>query len=356
MEKGFKIIGFILLGGGLCYAVSKGLSYLNFAKDLVCTPKIDGGLKNIKFRNSQLRIPIAVSFENKTDKELTIGLSNIVLRYNGNEVGNLKANDKSVKVERYKTSTLSGLVVAIPLTSLLKYAGQAISSLITTQNFGTIVSNLSADISFILNNAIICKFTQKFGESTDFDTSGNVKGFSGLGVTASRPRKLKPFKDYEMYIPPKSELYHRNLILFPNGGVEDTVELMKKVAKEFAPDTRMLAEHLRRGTLNATLQSIFDFVYNYIQYEQDSTTTEQVRRPLRTLWDRKGDCDCFATLIGSILTNLGIPFKFRVAAYNGRENFQHVYVIVPTGAGYKVCDPVLDRCFTEKPPTKTMDF
>ena len=240
MEKGFKIIGFILLGGGLCYAVSKGLSYLNFAKDLVCTPKIDGGLKNIKFRNSQLRIPIAVSFENKTDKELTIGLSNIVLRYNGNEVGSLQPNSKTVKIEKYKANTLAGLTVAIPLSNLVKCAGQAISTLITTQNFSKIVSCLSADIRFILNNSIICRFTQKFGEATNFDPSGNVKGF---GLVASRPRNLKPFKDYEMYIPPKSELYNRNMIVFPNGGVKETVTLMKKVAKVFAPDSLFETKH-----------------------------------------------------------------------------------------------------------------
>lgn len=352
MGKGLKILGLVIIGGGI-YVVSKGLSLFDFADQLVCTPKIDGGLKRISFKNGNLNIPLAIVFENKTDKEVTIGLSNIIIKYNGNEVGSLQPNSRTVKIERYKANTLAGLTVSVPLTNLVKYAGQAISTLITTQNFSKIVSCLSADIRFILNNSIICRFTQKFGEATHFDPSGNVKG---LGLVASRPRNLKPFKDYEMYIPPKSELYNRNMIVFPNGGVDDTVALMKKVAKEFAPDTKILAQKLRRNTLDATLQSIFDFVYNYIKYEQDNITTEQVRRPLRTLWDRKGDCDCFATLIGSILTNLGIPYKFRVAAYHGRENFQHVYVIVPTGAGYKVCDPVLDKCFSEKPPSKTMDF
>ena len=356
MDKGLKIICGVIIGGSICYIVSKGTSLFNFAKHLVCTPKIDGGLMNISFKNGKLNIPIAITFENKTEQEMTIGLANIVLKYNGNEVGSLIPNSRSIKIEKYKTNTLNGLVVSIPLSNLVKYAGQAITALITSKDFNKIVSCLSADIRFILNNAIICNFTQKFGESTDFDASGNVKSLKGLGVTATRPRKLKPFKDYEMFIPPKSELLNRNMIVIPNGTVEDTVELMKIVAKKFAPDTKQLAKQLRRNTLESTLQNIFNFVYNYIQYEQDSTTKEQVRRPLRTLWDRKGDCDCFATLIGSILTNLGIPYKFRIAAYNGRENFQHVYIIVPTGAGYKVCDPVLDKCFYEKPPSKTMDF
>ena len=80
---------------------------------------------------------------------------------------------------------------------------------------------------------------------------------------------------------------------------------------------------------------------------------EQVRRPLRTLYDQKGDCDCFATLIGSILENLGIKYKFRVAAY--QRGWQHDYVIVPYENGYYTVDPVLDQCFAEKKPTRTFE-
>jgi hypothetical protein len=88
----------------------------------------------------------------------------------------------------------------------------------------------------------------------------------------------------------------------------------------------------------------------------DDRFIEQVRRPLRCLYDKKGDCDCYATLIGSMLENLNIPYKFRIAAYNGNENYQHVYVIVPNGTGYYTCDPVVDRFNYEKPPSKTKDF
>lgn len=222
---------------------SKGSSIFNFAKNLVCTPKIDGGLTNISFKNSKLNIPIAITFENTTDQEMTIGLANIVLKYNGNEVGNLNPNSRIVKIEKYKTTTLNGLVVSIPLSNLVKYAGQAITALITTKDFSKIVSCLSADIQFILNNAIICNFTQKFGESEKIDTSGNVRTLKGLGASTTHPQTLKPFKDYEMFIPPKSELYNRNMIVFPNGGVKDTVALMKKVAKVFAPDSLFETKH-----------------------------------------------------------------------------------------------------------------
>ena len=83
---------------------------------------------------------------------------------------------------------------------------------------------------------------------------------------------------------------------------------------------------------------------------------EQVRRPLRTLYDQKGDCDCYATLIGSMLYNLGIPFKFRIAEYANKGYYQHVYVIVPYSGGYFTVDPVLDNFNQEKPTTNHKDF
>ena len=97
-------------------------------------------------------------------------------------------------------------------------------------------------------------------------------------------------------------------------------------------------------------------VVQHIEYVPDSAVMEQVRRPLRTLYDQKGDCDCYATLIGSILTNLGIPFSLRIAKYNGRSYFQHVYVVVREGDKELVVDPVVDKCFYEKKPSEKKDF
>ncbi|MCQ2607752.1 MAG: hypothetical protein MJ197_03595 [Bacteroidales bacterium] len=357
MNKGTKIVIGTGLGIGALLLVLKGGSLLNFTKQLTCTPKIDGGIKRISVKNSKLQIPVAVDFENRTDQEVTISISNVVLKYNNTEVGTLKPNTQSILIQKYKTSTLSNIIVEIPLLTLVRCIGSAVTTYLTTQDYTKILEYITADITCILNNSVVFDFTEKFGEASKVDVSKNTKAVSGIGLVANTKRKLKPFKDYEMLIPAKSELLHRDLIMVPNGSVYDTVNLVKDICKKYASDTKVLAKHLQKDNLHDTIQSIFDFVYNYIQYEPDDRFIEQVRRPLRTLWDRKGDCDCFATLIGSILTNLNIPFKFRIAAYEGRRNFQHIYVIVPTGAGeYCVCDPVLDTCFTEKTPSKYLDF
>lgn len=360
MEKSSKkILGVALLCAG-AFIVFKGLkkvnSLINFVKYLTVTPKIDGGLNRIKYYNSALHIPVAVEFGNHSDQEINIGVTSLIIYYNNNTVGRLTPNAQKVIVKKYSNSTLSNLIVDVSIWNLMKFAGSAVTDLITEGNFNSIVNKLTVDVACLLNDKYAFNLNLKFGDTENVNTS-NGTVVSGLGLVAKNERRLKPFKDYEHLIPSKSELKNRDLIVIPNGSVDDTVYLMKDVAVKYAKDTETLARYLKKDTLKDTLQSIFDFVYNYIQYVPDSKVQEQVRRPLRTLWDRKGDCDCYATLIGSILTNLGISYKFRIAEYDNKGYYQHVYVIVPTYNGeYYVCDPVLDTCFDEKTPSKYKDF
>lgn len=180
---------------------------------------------------------------------------------------------------------------------------------------------------------------------------------SGLGLVAASQRKIRDISDYISYIPPRENLKYNDHIVHPDGTVRDTGELMRAVVEKYYTDVTQLAKHLKRDTLKDTLQSIWDFVYTHIQYVPDSRVREQVRRPLRTLYDQKGDCDCFATLIGALLRNLDIEFKFRIAAYSAGR-YQHVYVVVPLESTdqYWVVDPVLDKCFAEKPTSKFFDL
>ena len=190
-------------------------------------------------------------------------------------------------------------------------------------------------------------------KSTDTPTAA----VSGLGLVAASQRKIRDISDYIAYIPPRENLKYNDHIVHPDGTVRDTGELMRAVVEKYYTDVTQLAKHLKRDTLKDTLQSIWDFVYTHIQYVPDSRVREQVRRPLRTLYDQKGDCDCFATLIGALLRNLDIEFKFRIAAYSAGR-YQHVYVVVPLESTdqYWVVDPVLDKCFAEKPTSKFFDL
>ncbi len=137
--------------------------------------------------------------------------------------------------------------------------------------------------------------------------------------------------------------------------VDDVVELMKKVVWKYQSDTKQISEHLKAGNLEQTITNIWNFLYHHIQYKLDVSGLEQLRRPARLWHDKEGDCDDFAMSASSILTNLSIPHAFRITKY-GRDQYQHVYIIVPTSKGHYTIDPVLSQSNYEKPFTQKKDF
>ncbi|WP_299187652.1 hypothetical protein [uncultured Aquimarina sp.] len=140
--------------------------------------------------------------------------------------------------------------------------------------------------------------------------------------------------------------------------LEDTLQLMQLVIRETLHDSQKLADTLKGSNLIDTCKRIWNFVYGHIQYKMDKTGVEQVRRPSRTWADRMTgvDCDCYTVFIGSILTNLGIPFKMRITKYGGKHHFQHVYPIVPTPNGHITMDCVADQFDYEVPYSEKKDI
>lgn len=117
--------------------------------------------------------------------------------------------------------------------------------------------------------------------------------------------------------------------------VEDTVELIRKVVRSTLWQSKDIAAHLGGGSLEEVCSRIWHFIYDHIQYKGDEAGIEQIRSPRRTWADRKQgvDCDCYSTLISSILINLNIPHRLRITKYPKRPpqvpRWQHIYVIVP---------------------------
>ncbi|GHT58673.1 hypothetical protein FACS18945_4720 [Bacteroidia bacterium] len=360
MDKTVKILLGIagLLGAG--FVAFKLLSVKNFAKLLTISPKLDGGLQAFQVTLTEIKIPLAIDFGNRTDETMTISVNAIDVYYKDSKVASTKPNTNEVTIKANSTSTLKGLKLMLSTLSLISIAKDLVNLIISKGDYAALLKDIALDVTCTYNKTIVFSIDKiKLGESKDVNAETgktDTAAVKGLGLTAASLRNIKPFSDYEMYIPVKSNLKYRDLIMIPDGSVEDTVKLMKDIAQKYAGDTVTLAKYLQKDSVPATLQSIFDFVFNYIQYVPDSRFTEQVRRPLRTLWDRKGDCDCYSVLIGSILTNLQIPFKFRIAEYSNKGYFQHVYVVVPYNGKMLVCDPVVDKCFYEKPTTKHKDF
>lgn len=343
----------------LTFGMIKIFQLQNFAKLLTISPKLDGGLQNFQVTLTEIKIPLAIDFGNRTDQSMTVQVNAVDVYYKGSKVATTKPSSNSVTIKANSTNSLKGLKLMVSTLSLISVVGDAVNIILSKGDYASLLNDISLDVTCTYNNSVVFSIDKiKLGDSRDVNaaTGKSDTAVKGLGLTAASLRNIKPFSHYEMYIPPKTALKHRDLVMIPDGSVEDTVYLMKDIAKKYKADTSFLAKKLAKPTIEETLQSIFDFVYNYIQYVPDSPLTEQVRRPLRTLWDRKGDCDCYSVLIGSMLHNLKIPFKFRIAAYNGKANYQHVYVIVPYNGKTLVCDPVVDSCFYEKPPSKHKDF
>jgi hypothetical protein len=137
--------------------------------------------------------------------------------------------------------------------------------------------------------------------------------------------------------------------------VDDVVELMQKVVWKYRNDTKKIAEKLKATNLEQTITNIWNFLYHHIQYKLDKPNLEELRRPARLWHDKEGDCDDFAMSASSILVNLNIPHAFRITKY-GRDQYQHVYIIIPNGKGHYTIDPVLSQANYEKPFTQKKDF
>lgn len=366
MNKGL-IIGLTLGAGALLYLWAKGSSIANMVDKLTITPKL-GGKPSLKTGSgtifskiistftggAYLEIPIDVDFQNRSDQEMTIGVTSVMAYLNDKLIASNKPDNVNVTIKAYATSTLSGVKMQIDTKTLISVVGNVLEQYASKGDFSSITDNLVVKIGAILNNAFVFDIALNLGKSGNVDTS-KTANINGLGLVANNKRNIKPLSDYIAFIPPKSLLKYEDHIVKANGSVIDTAHIMHQASTADKDNVSQLAHRLQGPTLTQTLQNIFDFVYTHIQYELDSRFTEQVRRPLRTLYDQKGDCDCYATLIGSMLEALGIDYKFRIAAYSAGR-YQHVYVIVPTSnGGHYTVDPVLDKCFDEKPTTKYLD-
>lgn len=187
----------------------------------------------------------------------------------------------------------------------------------------------------------------------------NRPAITGLGFTASGPRNIKPGHQYDKYFDTTKLVRSDKVVL--NGTTFDTLDQMARIVRDTLDDTKAISQVLKGGDRYATSQNIWKFLYKHVDYVKDSIDSEELRRPLRTWADRKGDCDCYSIFISSVLTNLGIDHAFRMAGYQG--DFQHVYVVVPKStkgslssrSNYIVIDPVTDQFDYEVPYSKKYD-
>lgn len=148
-----------------------------------------------------------------------------------------------------------------------------------------------------------------------------------------------------------------NVIIKKVAHLDDTIHLMKEIVSTTLEDTFALSQMLQASTEFETCQNIWNFCFTHLQYTKDEMGKEQVRRPARTWKDRQTgiDCDCMSVFIGSILTNLNLPFSFRLTKYKSHE-YEHVYPIAHTKNGIIILDTVVHEFNREVPYSAKKDI
>ncbi len=190
-----------------------------------------------------------------------------------------------------------------------------------------------------------------------------VRYLNGLGLVASGKRNIADGAQYDRYFPKPR---YSDPFLSYSGDTTQTINFMADIIKNTLADTKQIAQLLKAKMLTQTSKNIFDFIFRHIQYTPDNPTREELRRPSRAWADRKSgvDCDCYSIFIGSILSNLKIPYALRMVKIDGKSHFQHVYVVVPKNGKesglksgqYFTIDPVLDTYNEEHPFTGKFDL
>lgn len=141
---------------------------------------------------------------------------------------------------------------------------------------------------------------------------------------------------------------------YPNmtgmAGTQRTINVMERLIKEGTRDATVIdtAQQLVRGVNQkdyfAQAQKLFSFIRNKVQYVRDPVGVEFVKTPLKTLYDRTGDCDDQAVLFSALARAIGFRTRLKAIKSDPRwpSEFSHVYsqVQIP-GKGWVTADTIV---------------
>lgn len=146
-----------------------------------------------------------------------------------------------------------------------------------------------------------------------------------------------------------------NTTTLAGSGLNDTIQLIADTCRNNYKDCAKIAAYLKGDCKIQSAFNLWHWMRNNIKYEYDSEGKEEVRTPLRTWQDRKRgvDCDCLSVFAWCTLYNMGYNPMFELAAFNGKENYSHIYL--------NLDGIIIDRVwyiFNSRPPqiTKTAQF
>lgn len=142
-------------------------------------------------------------------------------------------------------------------------------------------------------------------------------------------------------------------IYIPYGDTGDIIYAIKEADKESAKFTRDFAPLFNSSSQLLTCKRVFDFVLQNITHQVDATGTQLVKSPSQTVHTGIADCKSMGLLVGSLLKNLGIKFRYRLTAYTASRAksklVSHIYCVAMIYSGDVAMDTVWQIFDSEKP-------
>jgi len=140
----------------------------------------------------------------------------------------------------------------------------------------------------------------------------------------------------------------------------DTKDIIAAIleADETAPlYTADFAHSIPANNINDVCSYLYEYVRDNVNYNEDPDGRQDVQMP-GVLVDRKsGDCKSMSLFCASVLSNLGIPYKYRFISQDPKSDLHHVYLIVKDERGREIAlDCVEDRYNKEVKYVKKRDM
>jgi len=167
--------------------------------------------------------------------------------------------------------------------------------------------------------------------STNFNQYFKLQFFKEIEEPKSKPtrivldengkKNISNGSEYNCYF--SSSSCKEEKIVFGKGN--ECFKLLIEWVLKYHHQTQKISKILEKPTLFETTESIYNFMYNHIQYTENLT---RVFAPACS-WENRSsgiDCKSFSIMASSILLNLGIKHYIRKVFDKGTA---HVYIVVP---------------------------
>lgn len=147
-------------------------------------------------------------------------------------------------------------------------------------------------------------------------------------ITSRLQRSILSGKEFEPLIPQSTG----KSVVLQSGDTFTSIQHMVKTITENYKQCSLIAPVLAKEDLQSTCNSIYNWLYNHIQYKADGLE-QLIRTPASSFSDRVTGIDCksYSVFASCILSCLGIKHYVRQIKQptHAPDLFTHVYVVVP---------------------------